>query len=110
MILDNPDTIYALGFKEALSVGGLVVVAMLAGFGGMLQWFVKAKLTDLAASIKELQDGQDETNARLRDDVTAMKTEAFEFKLYAEREFAKKASLERVHERLNDVLNAVNSK
>ena len=111
MLIEGGEQIYAIGIKEALGFASGLVLLMLAGFGGLLRYFIQGKLADLSAGMKDLQSEVKATNDRLQDDVAEMKKEAFEFRIYAEREFVKKPdyndAILRLHARIDEVLVAV---
>ena len=113
MLLDAPDTVYAMGIKEALAFASALVLLLLAGFGGLLQFFIKAKLTDLQAGQDRMNAKLDETTTEMRSDMASLREKNHEFQIYAEREFVKRpeydASVTRLHSRMDEVITGINS-
>jgi len=113
MLLDAPDTVYSVGMKEALAFATGLVLLMLAGFGGLLQFFIKAKLQDLQAGQERIQTRLEETTEEMRSELAQLRDKAHAFELYAEREFVKRpeydSSVTRLHARMDEVISGINN-
>ena len=101
--MNGQETLYALGMKELIGFGVSLVLLMLAGFGGMLQYFIKGKLADLKDAIDTVHEDVEMGNRERRKEVADIRDAAYRFELYVEREFVKKSdyipSITRLHER-----------
>ena len=113
MLIDAPDTVYAVGIKEALGFATGLVTLLLAGFGGLLQFFIKNKLQDLSVGQDRIQTRLEETTEEMRSELAQLRDKSHAFELYAEREFVKRpeydASVNRLHTRMDEVMNGINN-
>ncbi len=113
-MMPGQSTVYAIGIQEALGFACGLVLLMLAGFGGLLRYFIQNKFKDLQDTLDQMHEDLEQGNNERRQEVAAIKEDSYKFKLYVEQEFVKKTdyapAIARLHERFDQLLKALAEK